>query len=306
MHPDVINRIRFAFSIYLLIFTYTLPAQDHNWWAENVEWNGFSHWSEYIISSPEFMGPNAIPIPPIGSGFVDSTHSIGLSSNLHFTEGEHTLNPELYFRFAIIPKNLSFEVVYIPVEYFRTSHRLKTQRRIFYFFYDDRVAQGDIYIHTNLQLFRRPRLAGMFRLGYKIASSSKQGAARFTDAPGYFFDATFKKVFPSVHPFRRYSISLMTGLYVWQTNDDIHFQNDAFLLGVRGGFQFKDLLIEPYIKGFAGFFNNGDRPLVCGLYLHYLIKNIKWTVRWQDGWNDYPFQSLSLGGQFIFQSSNIN
>jgi hypothetical protein len=92
----------------------------------------------------------------------------------------------------------------------------------------------------------------------------------------------------------------MTGLYVWQTNDDIHFQNDAFLYGVQGGMQFRNIIFEPYIKGYAGFFNNGDKPLLGGLFIHYVHGKKKWSIQWEDGWIDFPFQTISFSAQFTF------
>ncbi|TAE61269.1 MAG: hypothetical protein EAZ89_00720, partial [Bacteroidetes bacterium] len=58
------NANHFFWLFLLLGSNMALFAQDAAWWSQTVGWDGVSHWSRYIRTSPAYMGPNALPVPP--------------------------------------------------------------------------------------------------------------------------------------------------------------------------------------------------------------------------------------------------
>ncbi|MBK6949502.1 MAG: hypothetical protein IPH16_16765 [Haliscomenobacter sp.] len=70
-----------------------LRAQGHDWWANNVGWDGKSHWSTYIISQPRYLGPNALPIPSLLNGLLEEQGFLALDAFSHSANGDQTFNP---------------------------------------------------------------------------------------------------------------------------------------------------------------------------------------------------------------------
>lgn len=270
-------------------------SQGHDWWANNVDWDGSSHWSTYIISSPRFLGPNALPIPIQNNGVLLKNSQLELAANAHFADGDQTYNPKLSLDYVLVPEKVAFQLSWVPIEYFQTSHEWKTERRTFHTFYEDQTATGDVYLHTNVQLlqddlhFANARL----RIGYRFASSSKQGAARFTDAPGYYFDLGTSKDFKTnkIH----WRPSLMLGFFVWQTNLDDQFQNDAFLYGLGLEMMTHKLALNISYRGYLGYLDNGDKPTVLDFRITRTLAELKLFLGAGIGFADNLYDRLELG-----------
>ena len=279
-----------------LVLTGTsLPAQDHAWWSANVQWDGISHWREYLIFSPRYLGPNALPIPEQAQGQVFSESEIRLTGNAQWSRGDRTWHPALYARYAAWPGRISFSLYWVPLEVFTTAHEWKTERRVFHTFYDARQATGDVLLNTQIQLKTEsdtwPGIA--LRLGYRFPSSNTVGAARFTDSPGFHFDLSAGKDYDLWSGTWR--PVAMVGLLVWQTNQDTHVQNDAVLFG--GGFSYQRGQWESgtYLRGYAGYLNNGDRPLLAEAYVKKSWKRGHIYLRFQHGMQDRLYDRLELG-----------
>jgi hypothetical protein len=281
-------------------FSGRLPAQDHEWWANNVNWDGQTHWSRYITSSPRFMGPNALPIPAQNDGRIAMQHQLRMMGNAHFTTGDQTWNPRLFLDYVLVPEKISFQLNWVPVEYFQMSHDLKTERQTFHTFYNADLATGDVQLHTNIQVLEVARhgLDARLRIGYRFASSSLHGAARFTDAPGYFFDAGFGKAFAQKD--LRIRPSLMLGFYVWQTNRADQFQNDAFLYGLGLDIDWKDYQLQASFRGYAGYLDDGDRPGTIDLRLARRWEFFQISLGGGVGLWDNLYNRLEVGSGYLF------
>lgn len=282
-----------ATLIFWLAALHEASAQDHKWWAENVGWDGETHWSHYIISSPRFLGPNALPVPALDDGRIHNEHFLRATVQTHVMKGDFTLNPHLQLTYALVPDLISFDLFMTPVEYFRMSHTIRTERRTFHVFYGNQVAIGDLYLHTNIQLTRR-KWDTRLRLGYKYATSGMQGLARFTDTPGYYFDLSAGRDLYR-EPERSLRLMIMAGLYVWQTNSDVRFQNDAILFGLGGRYQSGRWILDSHVRGYSGYLNNGDRPIVWRTELTYERERIRWLFAYQKGLHDYAYHTLEIG-----------
>ena len=121
-------RLSGCFIIALLfLLSNKISAQGHDWWAANVGWDGKTHWSRYIISSPNKMGPNALPIPDLDDGRIQNEHALKFSALAHLGKGDHTFNPRLQLTYALVPERISFDLFMVPVEYFNMSHEKKNR-----------------------------------------------------------------------------------------------------------------------------------------------------------------------------------
>lgn len=270
-------------------------AQDHVWWSQNVGWDGVTHWREYLVFSPRYLGPNALPVPEQSLGRVFRHSEVHLAGNVHWSPGDRTINPAGYLRYAAWPGRISFDLYWVPVEFFRTSHHWKTERNVFHTFYDTRQAGGDVILQTQFQVFselpKRPGLA--LRVGYRFPSSNTVGAARFTDSPGFHIDFSAGKDWTIGQDTLR--PVAMLGLLVWQTNQDDQVQNDALLYGAGLEYRVGKWMLRGICRGYAGYLDNGDRPV----QIEFLVrKDWSWGALWSryiGGFGDWPYQRWEFG-----------
>lgn len=281
---------------YLRILCCFLPfcahAQDHTWWAQNVQWDGVSHWLSYLQFSPKFLGPNALPIPDLPSGRAPLQHSLSLEGQSHFQTGDRTFNPVLSAVYAAVPGKIGFELQFLPIEFFQTSHEVKTIRHVFHTFYHTRHATGDTYLQSYLQLLTHEKDFAdlLLRVGYRFPTSNQVGAARFTDTPGYYFDLSTGIPLSTI-----IRLQAMTGFYVWQTNDPQHAQNDAFLWGAGCTFSPAVWSLNAHVRSYLGYLKNGDDPIVAALRVSRQSGALSWHLQLQHGLHDYAYTSLLIG-----------
>lgn len=278
-------------------------SQDHYWWAENVGWDGVTHWSEYIQYGTAFMGPNALPVPELKDALLPKQHSIGFTTARHLMPGDQTTNLKLTATWIPASK-ISIDISYIPVEWYQTSHEVKTERKVFHTFYDSKKASGDLIITSNYQVLDRKNTTIALRWGFRFPTSSMQGAARYTNTPGYYAALSFSQVLQEAtnSPLK---IHWMGGFYAWQTNQDEQFQNDAFLAGLGLSKHFRKLQLASSIRGYSGYLDIGDSPLIVDTVTTYQLKSKEVSFCIIHGLHDYPFTSIEAGVRLFFRASNF-
>ncbi len=288
----------FAMALLVVAVGGALQAQDHTWWANNVGWDTKSHWSEYLIYSAKYMGPNALPVPDLAGGHIDNENSVRITGASHFCPGDRTYNANVYANLNLVKDIISFDLYYLPVEYFNMSHELKTERKTFFWFYYKKFAQGDTYLNTNVQLLQRG-VNLKLRLGYKFPTSSMIALARFTDRPGYYFDLAFdKNLIKSSNNALR--IMGMVGFYVWETNNDNQYQNDSFLYGLGLAYERDGLRLQTNLRGYHGYMENGDSPLVWKTSAAKRLGRVSVNMSYQVGLHDFKYHSLEAGVGYYF------
>lgn len=291
--------IKAALCLSIIFLTgLSAKSQDHQWWSTNVGWDGSSHWREYLIYAPRFLGANALPIPPMDWGQIEDEHVVGTSAHVHWMEGDRTINPKIYGRYIALAGKIAFEATYIPVEFFRTSHQWKTDRNVFHLFYHDRVASGDVIFRTRYQLLTESdrRVGVTARFGFRVPASNKVGAARFTDAPGYYLDVTGGKSFMVGKVIIRYSA--MAGFLVWQNNTQVNLQNDAILFGMGIRLTQSDWSLESVFRGYLGYLDNGDRPLALSFRMNRTGQKLEGYLGYQMGLGDLLYHQVQVGVGF--------
>jgi hypothetical protein len=288
--------------IVVIIFTLSVAnsyGQTFDWWAQLVHWDGVSEWPKYMITQPAYMGPNALPVPRIGNGSIDSNFSISATGSLHFSKGDNTQNLTIYANYCLVKNVISFDASWIPYEHFTMSHAIKEQRHVFSHFYYDQQATGDIELNTTIQLLNRWRkdIQLALRIGYRFPTGTGLGVARYTDGPGYHFDLSFGKPV---------NTSLkwigMLGFYSWQLINVGRRQDDAFLFGTGAEWNTKRVRLQTYVAGYLGYqLNSGDKPVVFRTTVEKKIKRTSFLLGFQQGLHDFKYSSIEVGTKFRFQ-----
>ena len=296
-------KLRTLFVLWFLIITSRTFAQpveiNQQWWSNLVGWDGISHWSEYQIHSPGFLGPNALPVPQMTDGRVNNISALTAGGQFHFSDGDNTQNLTLYLNYNFLKDVISVDLFFIPVEFFQMSHERKEERNVYYSYYDVSNATGDVYLNTNFRVLTeaRNKIDAAIRIGLKTASGGNANPARFTDTPGYYFDASFGKALGN-GKWRPYT---MLGFYSWETNDDPLPQNDAFMYGFGLEYANNGWSVKNELTGYNGYKENGDRPAVYRLNVSKEFDRLVLTTRYQHGLRDYDYRSIecSVGYKFV-------
>ena len=98
-----------------------LPAQDYSWWNQKHNWDGYTHWTSYLIFSPGFMGPNALPVPEVRKGITDQRAYLELDVDGHFSQGDQTGNLFTQLYVPLFSNRAGLEISYYPLEVYKTD-----------------------------------------------------------------------------------------------------------------------------------------------------------------------------------------
>lgn len=292
--------MRNCFVSFLIFFSLKGNSQTLTQWSQTVHWDGVSYFAKYIKFNSSHMGPNALTVPFISNGSIDSFTSAGITGQFHFSKGDKTQNINVYGSYCLVKKVISMDLAWIPVEYFSMSDTIKRERHVYYKNYYDKKAKGDVILSTNINLLNKKsdRIQLALRIGMRFPSSSYKGvaAARFIDETGYFLDVSCgKQISPSLK-----WISML-GLFVWQINEDDLRQNDALLFGTGLELNKNNWRIKTDLSGFLGYiYKSGDKPIVYRLNLEKKVKRISLLFGFQQGIHDFKYSSVEMGTKYVF------
>ena len=298
MRKIIRARISIIFLLSVVTGTKTL-SQTAEEWARNVNWDGASHWSKYIVATAANMGPNALPVPFISNGNIDSTTYLGSSLSFHTMKGDRSMDLSVYGNYCIVKNFVSVDFSYEPVEWYKTSDFLKKQRHVYFDTYYDSKARGDLHLNLNFKILKKweHKLQMAMRIGYRYPASSGLASARYTDGMGYYFDFSFAK---PLNPHLKWIG--MAGFYCWQLNGDSHRQNDAFLFGSGLQWNKNGWQIQGYGAGYLGYLKGtGDKPIVLRAQVEKRYKQTGLLFRLQQGIHDFKYTSAELGARFFFK-----
>jgi hypothetical protein len=289
------------FLILLLFLSCQTQAQTQAKWSSIVRWDGFSPWQKYMIYSPAYMGPNALPVPSMANGGIDSVNYIGVSGAFFFSKGDNTQSLKFSGNYCLVKDLISFDAAWVPVEWFQLNDEIKDKRHVYWPNYYAKKALGDVLFNMNVRLLKKwdKHVQLAFRVGYRFPASDVEevAAARFTDAPGYFFDVSAGKFLSSDN---RWKLSGMAGFYVWQLND--YGQNDAFLFGAGLEYNSGSWHWQLNGRGYTGWLGNGDFPVVAFSSLENRQKRFAWFLALQQGLHDFDYSSIEIGTKYLFST----
>ena len=101
------------------------------------------------------MGPNALTVPFIGNGRIDSMTYLGATTHLHFSKGDNTQNIVFYGNYCLVKDVVALDITYIPIELYQMSDAVKKERHVYYNRYYHNIAKGDVLLNTNIRLLKK-------------------------------------------------------------------------------------------------------------------------------------------------------
>jgi len=278
----------------LICFQSYSQEQDWEWWNKTHGWEpGMPGWRNWLIISPGYLGPNALPVPELKDGLIPEKGEFEFGTVFHFKTGDPTQNLSARMLIPFAKSKIALELYGIVVEKYQMSETVRDER-----FARDKdgrgVTQGDFYFSTLMQLIKGRRFPNtLLRLACKTASGGAFYAARVSDSPGYYFDLNFSKDFsnPSGGMFRS---SAMIGFYSWQTNDELNLQDDALLYGAGFAYLKNSWTLTSSLTGYHGYKNNGDRPMVLTADIKKGVGNKTIRLQYLHGLHDWEYKTVKI------------
>ena len=293
MKAPILFSLFLAFAAHCDVFTQNkfIPPDPY------LNWDGITHKSKYLITSPGFMGPNSLPVPQLHKGNVPK----GFTWTGHYEnyQGQGNVTQDFMTRFSIpAGKRVALEFHYVPYEFFTMDSATSRAWRTFTGAPAKGSSLGDIYFGTTFQLIQDhsvlPDLA--VSMACRTASGTGREWARHTDTPGYHLDLSIgDSYFHREGFFNSVRWYAEIGFLVWQTYLDNYPQNDALLYGAGIDLEFRDFFINQSLRGYSGYMNNGDKPLVYGAEFGIRMGQAAVVLGYEKGFRDFPFTSIRGG-----------
>lgn len=263
-----------------------------------THWDGITHWSKYQVTSPGYLGPNALPVPLIHKAIVpEKFYWTGLYE-YYYGPGDITQDFKTHMIIPVSKGRIGLEFKYVPVEFFSMDSAVSRFRRTFSGREAEGNSFGDIYFGTIIQVIKNHAFLPDLTLAMscKTASGTNRQNARNTDTPGYYFDGAIGDSYGrNTGFFQHVRWYAELGFYSWQTYLDNYPQNDALLFGAGIDFDFKDFYVNQSVTGYSGYMNNGDKPVVYRVDLGIRMGQAAVVFGYEKGLRDYPFQSVRAG-----------
>ncbi len=266
---------------------------DYTWWNELHDWQpGDPGWRNWIKITPGYLGPNALPVPPVKKGLVEDAPFFEVTASNHFHPGDPTqdLSGRLYIPFA--RKKIAVEMYGMAVERYAFSKEIRNER--FARVEDGKgFAAGDVYFSTLIQVAKNRKFPNtLFRFATKTTSGNMLEAARHSDSPGYFFDFSFSKTYRGAGPeiFRPFGL---VGFYTWQTNDELALQNDALMYAIGADLEIKkQWLFSASWSGYSGYKNRRDRPMQFNFDLRKDYEKSAIRIQYHHGVREWQYKTV--------------
>lgn len=289
---------------------------DATWWNETHHWDGITPWQDYMIYSPAYMGPNALSVPCSQKGIVKDRYEVQIGVDGHFSKGDQTQDVSLRMYYPLIMHRVAIELYGVPAEHYAMNEKTVIERRSRHRD-GSGFSAGDLYFSTLVQVIRNKRFPDIvLRMACKTASGGMLSDARFTDAPGYFFDISAGKDFMFDQSWlKKIRIHAMAGFYSWQMNLPNNQQNDALLYGAGVDIVTDDFKLETVLEGYSGYFGKrglyivdksewiefNDRPMLWRTQLVKETRNLDVVLGYRYGLNDFGYQTINFSLLFHWE-----
>ena len=317
----LINYGRCFFIVALIVFFSVKGAvsqeDDASWWNETHHWDGITSWTQYIIYSPYYQGPNALPVPFSQKGKVKDRFEVRTDLEGHFSNGDKTQDILIDCYLPLVKNKIAVEFYGVPVEHYKMDEPTVIERRA-----RNRSGEGysagDFYFSTIFQVIKDKKMPDVaLRMACKTASGAKLSDARYTDAPGYFFDLSLGKDLLFTDKFvQKIRFHGMIGFYSWQMNLPENPQNDAVLYGAGLDLSFSGFCINNSLEGYSGYFGKelvivtdkedpvpfNDRPIIYRLDIMKQTDYFDFGLGYQLGVKDFLYQTFKVS--LIYHFSN--
>ncbi len=263
----------------------------------NIGLDSFAQ-SRQIIISPEYMGPNALPVPEIRTGRISEEFNLKIAYESHSSPGDKTKNLFTELFIPIVSNKVGLMISVVPIEYFDVDDATLIKRKIMSTDGTGK-AGGDIYVGTHIQIFKDHNYIPdvLLNINIKTASGTNLEAARYTDSPGYAFDFSFgKDIMLASGLFKSIRIYGTGGFNVFQTHREDFLQNDTYSYGVGFDLNFNKLQFKNAFGGYQGHAGDDDTPAVFRSTLGTNFDSmLNYEVRFQQGINDGAYTTFRIG-----------
>ncbi len=301
------NRILLIILIIIFSSSGIFAQTDYSWWNNTQQWNGVSSWTNYMIRSPYYMGPNALSIPFSEKGRVGEKVTFRFYGDYYYQKGDNTTDIGGRLVVPVSKGKVAIEAWGTLFEYYKMGEDVAIERRARHR-YPSGFAIGDAYFATVVQLIRNKKFPDMaLRIGLRTASGNHLDDARYTDTPGYFFDLSFGQDFMKNQK-QSLSWNAMIGFYSWQMSVPEYQQDDAVLFGAGLDYSFYNTMLSVSVAGYSGYFGNQsviiinknkpvafrDRPVVLRMNAQHQFGNYLFGIRLQAGIHDFLYKSVRI------------
>ncbi len=246
--------------------------------------------------APAHFGPHALPIPDMLDGTVAGELRLELSADYyHSFRGDKTIAPFAKINVPLYPTWVNL-TVWMPIMEFYQNSDNSTLRPESNPNGKRGKEAGDVYVTTDMQVLKQTRKRPdiTLRVGLKTASGGSYKDARFTDSPGYWFDATVAKSITFNHPFwHELRFAGSAGFLCWQVGDAL--QNDAYMYGLQAKLRTEYFSTSVTWGGYTGWIRNGDAPMSLKAEVRGNIKKWEPFVGYQYGMRDFPYHQVRVG-----------
>lgn len=255
------------------------------------------------------MGPNALNVPFTEKGRVGAFPSFSLYTDAWFSDGDHTQDMGVHLYVPVVAGLVALEAWGVGLEHYVMTQQLAVERRV----RDEQAtgtASGDAYFAAVVSLVRNRKFPDMaFRFVLRTASGGELSDARYTDAPGYYFDLSAGKNFQLGQRKKNYLRGYgMLGFYSWQMNLPLYRQDDAVLFGVGGDLHIRKNIFSTSVAGYWGYLGKTkmiivnplkpvsyrDQPVVWRFSYVHDWENLKLALQLQGGIHDNIYKSVRL------------
>ncbi len=291
--------IKYYYTIIILLLlslqgTAQKFVSDHSWWNELHDWNpGDPGWRNWIIISPGYLGPNALPVPHVQKGILKNRAEIEFAFSNHFHQGDPTRDVSGYLFIPFAKSRIAVEMYGVLLEQFAFSEEIRNER-----FARNKegkgFATGDFYFSTLLQVIKDRKFPNtLLRFATKTTSGSNLESARYSDDHAMFVDLSFSKSWGNensgvIRPFA------MAGFYTWQTNDEDNLQNDAPLYGLGVDVSKKRWGLSTAWSGYSGYKNQRDKPMQLTIDLTRELGDKALRLQYIHGLRDWEYKTVRI------------
>lgn len=255
-----------------------------------------------INFSPEYFGPNALPVYEISDARIPKETRFRSSGNHFFGFGDRTTSLDFKVIIPLLPERISFEATHLAVEFWEVTREVYDYRSMM----GDKlkgVSWGEIFCQTNVSLIKERAKIPSFVLsgGFKTATGTGFSQRRNYDSPGYFFTLEIgHSYYPDYRFLKEVRMVGYLGFLCWQTTTNA--QNDAFTYGGKIVLRNRLFDFQNGLSGYSGWIANGDTPLVFSSRITWKRTKCMLFSEYQYGINDFPYQNIRLGCSFKLPS----
>lgn len=286
-----------AFLLSIFVVPTLVWSQDYTWWNNKHNWDGHTDWRDYILTTPAYLGPNALPVPEILQGKTKQKAEFTLGADAHFSTGDNTQNLKTSVYIPLYTPKVGLQVGIVPLEHYAMDTLTRDERGARNES-GEGIAVGDFYVSTFIQVVENhPKLPDvMISINLKTASGSKLSDARYSDTPGYYFDLSVGKNY-QLQNFRELTVRpyAMAGFLCWQMQGSFQPQDDALTYGAGFSIKHPRFYVNNTLGGYFGYLNQGDRPIVYRFKIQtQSSKRFTWGLSYQKGLHDFAYQTFSF------------